>query len=104
MSQALDIIARDFRSAVLAGEHALAGRLACEYSDAVRQVWDAIPEADRAASTLPVTACELLAWARGVTIVQHAMARAQLRVAQKAIRYKSSQIPASYSHAIQFQG
>jgi hypothetical protein len=104
MSEALDRISRELRSSVLAGEHALAGRLVAEYCEAVRQTWESLPESGRAASTLPATVCELLTWARGMTVVQRAIDSEQLAVVDKAIRYHSSQAKESSLPAIQVRG
>lgn len=82
-----DEIAREFRAAILAADHARAERLASEYSQVVSQVWESLPEAARADSALPGQVRELFTWARGMTIVQRAMLGEHLAVLEKAMRY-----------------
>jgi hypothetical protein len=89
MHQALDKIARELRSAVLAADHVLAGRLASEYREALADAWQSVPQSVRAASPLPAQASEMLTWARGMTIVQRAILAEQLAVLDKSIRYAS---------------
>ncbi len=86
----LDDLIEEFRLAVHAADHIRAGRLAGEYADTVRRLWEAMPEEERAHSPLPRTSRELLTWARGMTIVQRAIAGEQLAVVQKLTRYGSS--------------
>jgi len=88
MSQALDSLAEQLRSAVLAADHAAAERLVSKYVETVRQVWEALPESERASSPLPNTAVECLNWARGMTIVQRAITAEQLAILDKTIRYQ----------------
>jgi hypothetical protein len=87
MPQALDKIAREFRGAVLASDHALAERLAGEYREALEAAWRNLPETERGASSLPQQASETFTWARGMTIVQRAMLAEQLAVLEKTKRY-----------------
>jgi hypothetical protein len=87
MPETLDKIAREFRSAILAGEHELAGRLVSAYADAARNVWESLPEAERQTSQIPSVAGELLTWARGMTVVQRSIAAEQLAVLQKTSGY-----------------
>jgi hypothetical protein len=89
MSEPLDRITLELRAAVLAGDHTAAQGLVFEYSDAVRQVWEELPEDQRTQSTLPATALECLTWVRGMTVVQRAMAAEQLAVVEKIVRYQS---------------
>jgi len=87
MSAPLDNIARDFRAAILAGDHALAKSLVSEYAAAIEQTWSSMSEAERVTSGIPVLSAELLDWARRMTVVQRALAADQLAVIQKACRY-----------------
>ncbi len=87
MAQALDKLAQELRSAVLGGDHALAGELASEYSAALGGLWESLPERDRAVSLIPRQASELLTWAHRMTLVQRAIAAAQLAVIEKASHY-----------------
>lgn len=93
MPPVLDKIARELRGAVLAGDHVLAGRLASEYTKALTEHWQSLPEAERATSTLAGHASELLTWARGMTIVQRAILGEQLAVLEKSLRYANDQAP-----------
>ena len=90
MSPALDKISRELRSALLGGDQVRAELLVSEYAAAVRKFWEALPESDRAGSSIPRQAAELLAWARDMTLVRRAMAAAQLAVVQKASRYRAA--------------
>ena len=89
MPPTLDELIPELRAAVLAADHARADRLACDYAEAVRQLWETLPEPERAASPLPRATRELLTWARGMTIVHRAIAGEQFAVVQKLTRYKS---------------
>ena len=93
MPSALDKIALEFRSAVLAGDHVRAERLVSEYRDAVTRIWRALPEESRGTSVLPKQANELLTWARGMTIVQRAILGEQLSVLEKSKHYAADQDP-----------
>ena len=104
MAQALDKVSRQFRSAVLGGDHVLAGQLASEYAGALAEFWEALPESDRAASPIPQQARELLTWAHGMTQVQRAIAAAQLAVIEKASRYNAARCGDSPSPAVQLRG
>ena len=97
MPEPLDKIARDFRAAVLAADHAKAERLAAEYREALAETWRTMPDSDRNGSPLPRQAAELITWARGMTIVQRAMLAEQLSVLDKAIRYASERAPGNRS-------
>jgi hypothetical protein len=97
MPEPLDKIAREFRAAVLAGDHVLAERLAVEYRTALAEAWRDLPESVRAASPLPALAHEMLTWARGMTIVQRAVLAEQLAVLDKSIRYASDRASSSRS-------
>ena len=92
MPPALDKIARELRGAVLAADHVLAQRLVSEYTKALAEFWQALPEAERTASTLATQANELLTWARGMTIVQRAILGEQLAVLEKSMRYTRDQV------------
>lgn len=90
MPAPLDNIALEFRSAVLAGEHALAMQRVAEYAGAAAAHWQMLSEEERAASELPTRARELLSWARGMTIVQRVITAEQLEqlaILEKASRY-----------------
>jgi len=91
MPTVLDRIARELRSAVLGADHAGAQRLAAEYTKALADFWEALPEPARANSTLATQANELLTWARGMTIVQRAILGEQLAVLEKSMRYATDQ-------------
>jgi len=91
MPTVLDRIARDLRSAVLAADHAGAQRLASEYTKALAEFWETLPEPARGSSTLATQANELLTWARGMTIVQRAILGEQLAVLEKSLRYATDQ-------------
>jgi hypothetical protein len=104
MSQALHKVSLELRSALLGGDHVLANRLVTEYADAVRQIWESLPESERAASPIPTDARELLTWAKEMTIVRRAVAAAQLAVVQKASRYRAALATARFSPAVQFRG
>lgn len=91
MQTVLDKLARDLRSAVLAADHAGAQRLAAEYTKALAEFWETLPESARATCTLATQANELLTWARGMTIVQRAILGEQLAVLEKSIRYATDQ-------------
>jgi hypothetical protein len=104
MSPALHKIARELRSALLGGDQVRAELLVSEYSGAVRELWEALPESDRATSSIPRQAAELLAWARDMTLVRRAMAAEQLAVVQKASRYSATRSAVSPRPAVQFRG
>ena len=93
MPERLDNVARELRSAVLAADHVLAGRLASEYTKAVAEVWENLPQRERATSALPDQASELLRWARGMAIVQRAILGEQLAALEKTKRYTVDQVP-----------
>jgi hypothetical protein len=95
MSPALDSLSLELRSVVLGGDHVLAGRLVAEYATAVREFWESLPESERAASIVPTQARELLTWARGMAVVQRAMAAEHLAIVRKAGRYEPLREPGS---------
>jgi hypothetical protein len=101
MSQALDKISVELRTALLGGDHVLADRLVNEYAQAAREIWESLPDAERATSALPQQARELLAWAQEMTVVRRAMAGAQLAVVEKAARYRVANRP---TRGVQFRG
>jgi hypothetical protein len=96
----LDNLARQLRSAVLAGDHTGAERVVSEYTQALRQAWDAMPEPQRAASPLPNQVVELWAWAREMTLVQRALAAEHLAIVRTASHYEPSQASDAYSPII----
>jgi hypothetical protein len=104
MSQALDKISRELRSALLGADHVLATRLVSEYADALRELWERMPESDRAASSIPQQARELLTWAHDITVVRRAIDAAQLAVVQKAGRYNAARYGVGPRPAVQFRG
>jgi len=101
MSQALDKISVELRTALLGGDHVMADRLVNEYARTAREVWESLPDAERAASALPQQANELLTWAHEMTVVRRAMAGAQLAVVQKAAHYRTTNPP---TRSVQFRG
>lgn len=104
MSQALHSISRELRFALLGGDHVLANRLVPEYADALRELWESMPESERAVSSIPSQAKELLTWARDMTVVRRAMDAEQLAVVQKASRYSAARSAGSPRPAVQFRG
>jgi hypothetical protein len=104
MSQALHKISRELRSALLGADHVLANRLVSEYTDALRELWESMPESERAASSIPREARELLTWARDMTVVRRAIDAAQLAVVQKASRYSAARSTETPRPAVQFRG
>jgi hypothetical protein len=97
----LDKLSHEFRSAVLAGDHRGAEQIALQYVEALREVWESLPEGERAASLIPKQARELLAWARDVTVVQRALTHEQLAILEKACRYQPSAWVESRSRSIE---
>jgi hypothetical protein len=89
-SGALEQAARELRAAVMAVDHARAEGAVHRYVEAVRRSWEALPDQERAVSAIPARACELLAWARQMTLIQRNLATDQHRVLQKASRYHSA--------------
>ena len=87
---ALDKVSKDLRSAVIAGDHRRAAGLAVEYTSVVKQVWESFSDAERTASTLPVTSRELFSWVREMTMVQRALAADHLVFLQKIKRYRQA--------------
>jgi|SRR5580658_420711 hypothetical protein len=83
----LDLLAGELRCAVLAVDHARADRVAREYAEALSEFWETLPASEQAVSPLPGLAHELLGWARGMTIVQRAIAAEQLASIQGTKRY-----------------
>ena len=99
----LDNLARQLRSAVLAGDHAGAERVVSEYTQALRHVWDTMSEPQRAASPLPNQVVELWAWAREMTLVQRALAAEHLAIVRTASHYEPSHVSAGYSSTIEVE-
>jgi hypothetical protein len=86
----LERASHELRAAVMAVDHARAEGAVHRYVEAVRQSWEALPDQERAVSAIPARACELLAWARQMTLIQRNLAADQHRVLQKASRYHSA--------------
>jgi hypothetical protein len=86
----LERAGRELRAAVLAVDHARAEAAVHRYVKAVRQSWEALPEQEREISSIPARACELLAWARQMTLIQRNLAADQYRAVQKASRYRNA--------------
>ncbi len=80
---------------MLGGDHVLAAQLISEYTDALRELWESLPEPDRTDSPLPKQSQELLAWAREMAVVQRAMAAEQLAIIRKAGGYQPLRDPES---------
>ena len=99
----LDKLSDEFRSAVLTGDHLGAERLAAQYVEALREMWESLPQREREASPVPSQARELLAWARDVTMVQRALTHQQLTILEKACRYQPAGRAESRSRAIEVQ-
>lgn len=95
MPPALHEISRDLRFALLGGDQLRANQLVSEYAGALSEFWQSLPESERAASSIPRQAAELLTWARDMTVVRRAMAAEQLAVVQKASRYRAARTVAS---------
>ena len=93
LTGALDRAARELRAAVIAAEHAVAEQAVGRYFEALRQVWETLPEQKRTTSALPARARELLGWARQMTIIQRTLAADQIRVLHKASRYHGPAMP-----------
>src|SRR5271155_1615561 len=73
----LERASRELRAAVLAVDHARAEGAVHRYVEAVRQSWAALPDEQRGTSSIPARACELLAWARQMTLIQRNLAADQ---------------------------
>ena len=86
----LERAGRELRAAVIAVDHARAEGAVHRYVEAVRQSWEALPDRERGRSSIPARACELLAWARQMTLIQRNLAADQYCVVQKANRYHSA--------------
>jgi hypothetical protein len=104
MPPALHKISRELRSALLGGDQVRAELLVSEYAAAVREIWESLPQSDRAASSIPRQAAELLTWARDMTVVRRAMAAEQLAVVQKASRYSATRFAPAPPLGVQFRG
>jgi hypothetical protein len=96
MVQTLDKLSRDFRTAVLASDHDLALELAPEYAGALAELWESLPESER------VAARELMVWAHQMTLLQRAIAAAQLAVIEKASHYNVDSAAETPGRAVQF--
>ena len=96
MAQSLDKILQDFRTAVLRGDYDLARELAPEYAGALGQLWESLPESGRLAAR------KLLVWAHQMTVLQRALAAAQLAVIEKASHYNVDGAVEAPGPAVQF--
>ena len=90
LNGSLERASHELRAAVIACDHARAEGAVHRYVEAVRQSWEALPAQERGRSSIPARACELLAWARQMTLIQRNLAADQHRVLQKASRYHSA--------------
>lgn len=86
MPQPQDNLAHDLRAAVLANDHEDAKRLTMEYTSALREYWLTLSDQERADSSVPKQALELLNWVRDMTLVQQAMAAQHLAMVERAHR------------------
>jgi hypothetical protein len=87
LTDAVDHASLELRAAVIAADHARAERAVSDYLEALRQIWEVLSEQERAVSTIPTTAHELLAWARQMTLIQRNLAADQYAILQKTSRY-----------------
>jgi hypothetical protein len=87
MPQPPDNLSRALRAAVLASDHEKAERLTVEYTEALRQYWTALSPEERAASSIPKQALELLNWVREMTLMQQAMSAEHLSMVERASRH-----------------
>jgi hypothetical protein len=101
LSRNLERTSHELRAAVIAADHARAERAVSAYVESVRQVWESLPEQERAASQIPARSRELLAWAREMAMIQRNMAADQYAVLQKARRYHGA---ASLHSGVQVEG
>jgi hypothetical protein len=101
LTGSLERASLELRAAVIAADHLRAENAVSCYVEAVRQVWEALPEQERAASQLPARSRELLAWAREMAMIQRNMAADQYAVLQKARRYHGA---ANISGGLQVKG
>jgi hypothetical protein len=101
LSSRLDRASHELRAAVVAGDYARAESAVSHYAETVRQVWEALPESERASSQIPSRSRELLAWAREMALIQRNMAADQYAVLQKARRYHGA---ATMSGGLQVKG
>jgi len=83
----LDALMLEVRSAVLAGDHVAVGRLAEEYAQALSHFWEPLSDVERANSTVPEQALQLLAWTREMAIIQRALTADHMAIVEKASRY-----------------
>lgn len=104
MPQPLDSLATQLRAAVLANDHEKVKRLTAEYSNAVRQCWELLSPAERAASPLPKLSLELLGWAREMTLMQQAITAQHLSMLETASRYQKARASYVGSAALENQG
>ena len=101
LSGSLERASHELRAAVIAADHARAESAVSHYVESVRQVWESLPEQERASSQIPARTRELLAWAREMAVIQRNLAADQYSVLQKARRYHGA---ASLHTGIQVEG
>ena len=101
LSGSLERASLELRAAVIAADHVRAERAVSHYVEAVRQVWEVLPEQERVASQIPGRTRELLAWAREMALIQRNLAADQYAVLQKARRYHGA---ATMSGGLQVKG
>ena len=86
-------LSREFRAALIAGDHARAQHLFSGYVEALRALRGSLPDEEFAASGEPARARELLRWARQAALIQRALAADQLAFLQKASKYQPRHVP-----------
>jgi hypothetical protein len=96
----LALLARDFRSAVLAADHATADLLLKKYAQTLSALWESMPTGERETSQLANVSLELLEWARQATLIHRSLTTEQLDILQKASRYQT----AAFASVIQING
>jgi hypothetical protein len=87
LSGSLERASHELRAAVVAADHASAEHAVSAYVEAVRKVWETLPEQERGSSQIPSKTRELLAWAREMALIERNLAADQYAVLQKARRY-----------------
>jgi len=101
LTGSLERASLELRAAVIAADHARAERAVSDYVEAVRQVWENLPEQERGSSQIPSRTRELLAWAREMALIQRNLAADQYAALQKARRYHGA---ATVSGGLQVKG
>jgi hypothetical protein len=97
----LERASHELRAALIAADHVRAENAVSQYVEAVRQVWESLPEQERAGSTIHARTRELLAWAREMALIQRNLAADQYAVLQKARHYYGA---ATLSGGLQVKG